>query len=106
MTSAAEPRIALAEPEPLERGARRPVAKALMGALVAAAALGSGVSYVRARGVETTDDAQIEAHVASVSPRISGQVKRVLVQDHQEVHVGDVLVELDDRDLAVRLVAA
>ncbi|HYQ02295.1 MAG TPA: HlyD family secretion protein [Polyangiaceae bacterium] len=106
MTTAAEPRIALPESESLEHDGRRPIAKALMGGLIALAALGAGFSYLHGRGLETTDDAQIEAHVASVSPRISGQVKRVLVQDHQEVHVGDVLVELDDRDLAVRLLAA
>jgi membrane fusion protein (multidrug efflux system) len=33
-------------------------------------------------------------------------VKRVLVKDNQRVNAGDVLVELDDRDLSVRLEAA
>jgi membrane fusion protein (multidrug efflux system) len=55
------------------------------------------------RGQETTDDAQVEAHVANVSPRVSGQVVRVLVKDNQRVQPGDVLVELDDRDAVIRL---
>ena len=57
-------------------------------------------------GKESTDDAQVEGHVANVSPRVAGQVGRVLVQDNQSVKAGDVLVELDDRDLAVKLTSA
>jgi membrane fusion protein (multidrug efflux system) len=54
--------------------------------------------YVSRMGKETTDDAQVEAHVASVSARVAGQVKRVLVEDNQEVAANAVLLELDDRD--------
>jgi membrane fusion protein (multidrug efflux system) len=73
-------------------------------------ALGAGAAiggYVLAtRGHETTDDAQIEGHVANVSPRVSGQVAKVLVKDNQHVKPGDVLVELDERDLRARDAAA
>lgn len=62
--------------------------------------------YFSRLGKESTDDAQVEAHVANVAARITGQVKRVPVADNQQVKVGDVLVELDDRDQQVRLVAA
>ena len=72
--------------------------------LLTAAALGIGtLGFIAGHGKETTDDAQIESHVASVSPRVSGQVARVLVQDNQRVQAGDVLVELDPRDFDVRL---
>ena len=75
--------------------------------LLTAAALGLGtLGFIAGHGKETTDDAQIESHVASVSPRVSGQVTRVLVQDNQRVQVGDVLVELDARDFDVRLKSA
>ncbi|HSU38490.1 MAG TPA: biotin/lipoyl-binding protein, partial [Polyangiaceae bacterium] len=75
--------------------------------LLTAAALGVGtLGFIAGHGKETTDDAQIESHVASVSPRVSGQVTRVLVQDNQRVHAGDVLVELDARDFDVRLKSA
>jgi membrane fusion protein (multidrug efflux system) len=40
------------------------------------------------------------------APHVAGQVKRVLVKDNQHVKAGDVLVELDDRDLNVRLASA
>jgi len=75
--------------------------------LLTAAAIGTFTLVLAAgRGKETTDDAQVEAHVGSVAPRVNGQVKRVLVRDNQRVNAGDVLVELDDADLAVKLAAA
>jgi membrane fusion protein (multidrug efflux system) len=81
-------------------------AKTLLPVLVGAAAIAAGVVYWLGRGHESTDDSQVEGHVATVAARVSGQVKRVLVKDNQEVKAGDVLVELDDRDLAARLAAA
>jgi membrane fusion protein, multidrug efflux system len=86
--------------------ARRSRAKVLLPVLVAAAAVGAGTFYLLGRGSESTDDAQVEGHVATVAARVPGQVARVLVKDNQEVKAGDVLVELDDRDLAARLAAA
>ena len=47
-----------------------------------------------------------QALVAYVAPHVAGQVKRVLVKDNQHVKAGEVLVELDARDLNVRLASA
>lgn len=66
----------------------------------------AGYLYLSSRGKETTDDAQVEGHVAPVSARVPGQVKRVRITDNQRVKAGDVLVELDDSDRAARLAAA
>jgi len=75
--------------------------------LLTAAALGlATLGFIAGHGKETTDDAQVEAHVSSVAPRVGGQVLRVLVLDNQRVEPGDVLVELDERDFAVKLEAA
>jgi hypothetical protein len=52
--------------------------------LVAVAVLGGAATYLHGLGKEATDDAQVEGHIASVAPRVSGQVKRVLVKDNQE----------------------
>jgi membrane fusion protein (multidrug efflux system) len=73
--------------------------------LLAAAGLAVGL-YLSRLGKEKTDDAQVEAHIANVSARIAGQVKRVLVDDNQQVKPGDVLIELDDRDQQVRVASA
>ena len=86
--------------------AKRSRAKVLLAVLAGAAALAAGISYWMSRGAESTDDAQVEGHVATVAARVSGQVKRVLVKDNQAVKAGDVLVELDNRDLTARLAAA
>jgi membrane fusion protein (multidrug efflux system) len=72
-------------------------------ALTLLAAVATTTILMLGRGKETTDDAQVEAHVANVSARISGQVVRVLVKDNQRVQPGDVLVELDQRDSVIRL---
>jgi membrane fusion protein (multidrug efflux system) len=73
-------------------------------ALIAGGA--AAITYAIHHGRESTDDAQIEGHVANVAPRITGQVVKVLVQDNQRVKVGDLLVELDTRDLDAKLAAA
>src|ERR1700722_4781828 len=55
-----------------------------------------GVPWVRfALSPVSTDDAFVNGHVTSVAPRVHGQVSRVLVDDNNRVHRGDVLVELD-----------
>jgi membrane fusion protein (multidrug efflux system) len=59
--------------------------------------------YAGRLGKEKTDDAQVEAHVSNVSARTAGQVLRVKVADNQEVKIGDVLVELDDREQRAKL---
>src|SRR3569623_1751633 len=66
----------------------------------------AAVLFITSRGKETTDDAQIDGHVSPGAARVSGSVKRVLVQDNQRVKQGDVLVELDDADYAVRAASA
>ena len=49
---------------------------------------------------ETTDDAFIAANVASVAPRVSGQVSTVRVLDNEMVHSNDLLVEIDPSNYA------
>jgi len=85
---------------------KRKKAPVVFGGLIGAAVVIAGVVYFTRLGKESTDDAQVEAHVANVSARIAGQVKRVLVEDNQPVKKGDVIVELDDRDQQVRVLSA
>lgn len=53
-----------------------------------------------------TDNAFIEARVVPISPKVSGTVKRVLVNDNQFVKQGDLLVEIDESDYRVRFNSA
>ncbi len=50
---------------------------------------------------ESTDDAQVDGHVNSVSARVSGHVVKLNVQDNQYVQAGTVLVEIDPADYQV-----
>lgn len=52
---------------------------------------------------EATDDAFLDADFISVAPKVAGQVKRVAVESNQRVKAGDVLLEIDPRDLEVAL---
>ena len=52
-------------------------------------------------GYESTDDAQVDVHLAPVSARISGYVIKVNVNDNQYVEKGTVLVEVDPKDYQV-----
>jgi membrane fusion protein (multidrug efflux system) len=84
------------------RGRRRllPWALALV-ALVAAAAVGARAYLTR--GEESTDDAQVEADVVALAPRIGGAVAEVLVADNAHVVAGQPLLRLDDADLRARV---
>ena len=50
---------------------------------------------------ESTDDAQVDAHLYPVSARVSGYVVKVNVDDNQYVQKGAVLVEIDPKDYEV-----
>jgi membrane fusion protein (multidrug efflux system) len=55
---------------------------------------------------EETDDAQVEGHVSPVLPRVSGYVSRVFVSDNEHVSAGQPLVEIDPKELDVRVASA
>src|SRR5262245_35302638 len=57
--------------------------------------------YRRLAAWESTDDAQIDGYIYPVSARVSGYVTRVMVDDHQYVEAGTVLVQLDGKDYEV-----
>lgn len=65
--------------------------------------IGAAIWYWIAAGRESTDDAQVDAHVTQIAARVGGTVLRVPVADNQQVNAGDVLVEIDPRDYQVAL---
>jgi membrane fusion protein, multidrug efflux system len=74
---------------------RRKLMIGLLGALVVATAV-YGIPWIRfVLSTVSTDDAYVNGHVTFVAPRVHGQVARVLVDDNNRVHKGDLLVELD-----------
>lgn len=59
--------------------------------------------YKHAMTHESTDDAFVETHVVTISPRVSGHVANVLVSDNQQIKKGAVIAEIDSRDYQVAL---
>ena len=96
------------EPEQADAEVARPFYKR-RGVIIAAAVvllLGAifGVRYwLYSRSHESTDDAFIDGHIIQVSPKASGYVAKIYVNDNQQVKAGDLIVELDARDYEVRL---
>ncbi len=59
--------------------------------------------YVHGQHHEETDDAQVQANISPVIPRVSGYVTEVRVKDNQQVHKGDTVLILDNRDLKLKV---
>ena len=75
---------------------RRRLLLGVLGVLVLAAALWFGIPYILLTlSTVSTDDAFVNGHVTFVTARVHGQVSRVLVDDNNRVHKGDLLVQLD-----------
>jgi membrane fusion protein, multidrug efflux system len=71
-------------------------------AIAAVVLLVAGVFVYRyVTSYESTDDAQVDGHVNSISTRISGHVIKLNVEDNQYVQAGTVLVEIDPADYQV-----
>jgi membrane fusion protein (multidrug efflux system) len=66
-------------------------------------AIGAGGWWLATRGRESTDDAQVDAHVIPMAARVGGTVLKVGVNDNQVVDAGTVLVELDPSDYQVAI---
>ena len=81
---------------------RRPVI--VVGTLILFGLLCFGLSYLAEELThEATDDAFLDADIVSIAPKVPSQVRKVHVQSNQAVRTGDLLVEIDPRDLAVQL---
>ena len=75
------------------------IALVVLGLLIA----GGLLWWHHAKTHVSTDDAYTTAHVHQMSPRVSGQVVELSVDDNQRVSAGDQLIKLDTRDYEVAL---
>ena len=83
---------------------RRNIAIGIVIAL--ALVLGAVAWWIHSSTYETTDDAQVDAHLNPVAARVQGTVSAVYVEDNQAVQAGQPLVDLDTRDVQVSLAQA
>ena len=75
-------------------------------AAVAGGALWAHHYYKVGRWQQSTDNAYLRADIASITPRVGGEIIEVAVRDNQTVKKGDVLVKIDPRDYEARLANA
>jgi membrane fusion protein, multidrug efflux system len=59
--------------------------------------------WTTGRFLVSTDDAYVQAHSVLISPRISGYISEVPVDDNQSVKAGEVLARIDPRDYQTAL---
>jgi membrane fusion protein (multidrug efflux system) len=76
-------------------------------ALVALVAVAGCIGYLQYSSTyESTDDAELDAHLNPIAARVQGTVTTVYVEDNQAVQAGQPLVDLDTNDMTVALAQA
>ncbi|RNL90644.1 HlyD family secretion protein [Sinomicrobium pectinilyticum] len=75
----------------------------IISVLVGIGILYGGYKIIHSFSHETTDDAQVEANMNPVIPRVEGYIKKVYVSDNETVKKGDTLFVIEDQDYRVRL---
>ncbi|HYL57444.1 MAG TPA: HlyD family secretion protein [Candidatus Acidoferrales bacterium] len=97
----------LAERTPRRAGGLRRALSRLAIILLAAIVAGAGVQLWNYLDTyESTDDAQIDGHIAPISARVAGMISHVYVQDTEQVKVGELIAEIDPRDAQVAVANA
>jgi membrane fusion protein, multidrug efflux system len=77
-------------------GWKRKLLAGVVGVAVVAGLIRFGFPWIREMmSTVSTDDAYVNGHVTFVAPRVGGQISRVLFDDNNRVHKGDLLAELD-----------
>ncbi len=87
--------------KPTPRGRGRAL---LIVAILGIALLTGGFLFWRySETYESTDDAQVDAHLSGIGSRIQGTIVAVYADENQLVKAGQVLAEIDPRDYQVAL---
>jgi len=88
-------------PQPVRARKSRLKRVALMVSIVLATLGLAKVAYTWwtvGRFIESTDDAYVGGDVTVIAPKVAGFISKLFVGDNQQVHAGDLLLKLDDRD--------
>ena len=92
-------------PDPPPASRTRGRGRALIVVFLVGVALATGgiLYWNYAQTYESTDDAQVNAHMNDVSSRIAGTITSVYADENQFVKAGQLLAEIDARDYQVTL---
>jgi membrane fusion protein (multidrug efflux system) len=84
-----------------------PLKRLLTGAAAVVLLAGAGIYgdyyWTTGRFMVSTDDAYVQAHSVLISPKVSGYISEVPVDDNQSVHDGEILARIDPRDYQTAL---
>ena len=62
-----------------------------------------GQKWIYSRAHESTDDAAVDGHIVPVVAKVGGYVTQVYVAENDHVKIGQLLVQLDTSELAVKV---
>src|SRR5579859_5660052 len=97
------------EPAKASRGWQKhltPIVVVLLAATVVATITRNWNAWEGGRIEQVTDDAYVRGDLTPLSTKVAGIVKDVKVSDFQQVHKGDLLVELQDDDFKAQVAQA
>jgi membrane fusion protein (multidrug efflux system) len=81
--------------------------KLAIGVILLALLTGGGLGYyLWTRGEVSTDDAFVDGHIFTITPRVSGYITKVDVDDNEHVRAGQPLITLDPVPYEVALAQA
>jgi membrane fusion protein (multidrug efflux system) len=81
------------------RPGRRPLI--VLAVVVVTLVIGGGWYHLSTRNQETTDDAFTDGNAVTISPKVSGYVVELNINDNTRVKAGDLMVKIDPRDFIV-----
>jgi membrane fusion protein (multidrug efflux system) len=90
-------------PDVAPQAKRKLTPPVLIGMVAGVVLLGALVVFLLGVGKESTDDAQVDADVVSLAPRVGGQVVAVSVAENQAVKKGELILQIDDSDYQARV---
>ncbi len=79
------------------------IVRVIIAALLLAAAFFGYKKVMYELHHETTDNAQVEARMVPILPRVAGYIKELYVQDYSVVKRDSLLAEIDDTELQLQL---
>ena len=103
---AGKPEPATAKPSPRWQKYSTPAAVVLLAVAVLATITRNWNAWEGGRIEQVTDDAYVRGDLTPLSTKVAGIVKDVRVSDFQQVHKGDLLVELQDDDFKAQVAQA
>ena len=74
----------------------------ILGAVLFGGIIFGVTEYLHYKNIETTDDSQLSSNIDPVVARISDYVTAINFKDNEHVTKGQVLVQLDDKDLTIK----